>query len=726
MSLQYWVGDFFVDLSRNQVTQKEQSQTIAPKALAVLTLLAENQGKVVSYDEIFDNVWPNTVVTPNTLQRSIAQLRKVLGENSKLQSYIKTHAKQGYSLECDVRWHDENDSYPLSNIKAAIEETDSQPTVNPSEQLSDVSQVSPSISSSARSPITTIIYMVSIIVIIGIIGYQYIAPQKLSQFSISELRTLTSTDHKEYGGIYSPDGNYVVFQRYSDEVCSNKLWAKNTKTQEEIPLTKNFGTYGNHSFSTDGTQLIFIQTVDCSQPTTQKKCYKLMSLDFTQAIKVPQSPNVLLECNNSTIKNSLWLNNNNIAFLQKQLDRWQLVSYSPTENKTHLIYHVDDGNIIDFDYSALHNLIALTRVRNDNTIYIELLNPDGLLISSHQIIYPPEIAKFRLIYPNFTPLANQLVFSTGRQLFTLANDGNITNISLPLDDAIGSPLFNPEGNKMLVIKGHYDSDIVSIPLSEIKIATKETSREIAENHRVERSIFSEDSAAFQPNGDLIAFISQRSGEEQLWVYDGNIPRQLSNFPMDSFIYGIDWATNGQSVLVNVHKELIEVFLDGSEKAISFQHPIIDLFQWDSINNRALSLVRINGIVKFAEIDLNNNQTIIIMDEAVNWALRSENGQLVYTDKMNRFWRSGPAEFKRIKALDDQGKFKQKFIIENNIIYGVNENFQLWSYSLIEDSFQLIGTVPTNVDELSDIKQKQLLMSVRISAKKEVAELILND
>ena len=86
MAVQYWVGDFFVDLSRNQVTQKEQSQTIAPKALAVLTHLAENQGRVVSYDELFAKVWPNTVVTPNTLQRSIAQLRKVLGQDGKQQS----------------------------------------------------------------------------------------------------------------------------------------------------------------------------------------------------------------------------------------------------------------------------------------------------------------------------------------------------------------------------------------------------------------------------------------------------------------------------------------------------------------------------------------------------------------------------------------------------------------------------------------------------------------
>ena len=110
MSLRYRVGDFFVDPSRNQITLNEQPQTIPPKALAVLTYLARNPGKVVSQNELLDNIWPDTVVTPNTLQRSIAQLRKAFGDDRKSQAYIKTHAKQGYSLECEVSWHQELES----------------------------------------------------------------------------------------------------------------------------------------------------------------------------------------------------------------------------------------------------------------------------------------------------------------------------------------------------------------------------------------------------------------------------------------------------------------------------------------------------------------------------------------------------------------------------------------------------------------------------------------
>lgn len=120
MAEQYWIGGFFIDLSRNQITQNQQSQTIPPKALAVLTYLAENQGKVVSHDDLLTEVWQNTAVSPNTLQKSIAQLRKALGDDGNI--YIKTHAKKGYSLECDVRWQNSGNSALASATNNQAEE----------------------------------------------------------------------------------------------------------------------------------------------------------------------------------------------------------------------------------------------------------------------------------------------------------------------------------------------------------------------------------------------------------------------------------------------------------------------------------------------------------------------------------------------------------------------------------------------------------------------------
>ena len=75
----YWVGDYLVDPSRNQIKRFEQTHLLQPKVLAVLNLLASNAGEVVSHEQLMSEVWPNVYVTPNTLQRCIAELRKALG-----------------------------------------------------------------------------------------------------------------------------------------------------------------------------------------------------------------------------------------------------------------------------------------------------------------------------------------------------------------------------------------------------------------------------------------------------------------------------------------------------------------------------------------------------------------------------------------------------------------------------------------------------------------------
>ena len=729
MAVKYWVGDFFVDLSRNQVTQKKQSQTIAPKALAVLTHLAENQGRVVSYDELFDKVWPDTVVTPNTLQRSIAQLRKVLGEDTQYQSYIKTHTKQGYSLECEVRWHDKIDTELSVKPELSLTADKEKPEIDQGNSSSSPYTESTDATNTSRSTLSWLSIFTSII-ILAIISIIYLTQPQPFKLSVGELRSLTATDNKEFGGIYSPDGEYIVFLRYSEKLClESNIWAKNTKTQQEIQLTKNMARYGTASFSKDGKKLVFIETENCSQPMTQKKCYKLMTLDFEQALKTPQSPSLLMECRNSRISKPTWLNNNNVALLQKLSNRWQLVSYSIADNKSTVIYSLKDGNLIDYDYSVKDDLLALTSIHNDSQYYIETLTPNGQVLSSHQIEYPLEIAKFRFIYPNFTPINEQLIFSTGRQLFGLSYQGKITNISLPLDEPMGSPIFHPNGKKMLVIKGYWDSDIATISLSKITKTQAEQFLTISDNNYsiIARSTLAEDDAQYQPNGELIAFKSDRSGEDQLWITDGNSPQQLTSFPIDSRINGQDWAADGKSILVNVNNVLTQVPLnstqDSQQESFPFEYRIEQLFHWSSKDSTALITARIKGILTFGEFNLNNLEFRVITDKKVNWALKSEDGRLIYTDHLDRFWQPGPAEDKLIESLEQQGS-DQRFIIKNNVLYGINEQFQLWSYGLNDNAFEIIGNTPINVDYLTDINQSDILLSVRITAKKEVAELTL--
>jgi DNA-binding winged helix-turn-helix (wHTH) protein len=745
MDMQYWVGDFFIDLTRNQITQKMQSQTIPPKALAVLTYLAKNVNKVVSHNELLSEVWPDTVVTPNTLQRSIAQLRKALGEDK--QSFIKTHPKQGYSLEVEVRWQNSINSTSsdvtsdvLTNNHSSQEGTVDNPQVKESTAPNSAHHSAPS------RVALKLISMVAGFIIIAIIGYQNLTSKQTPQLTFDKLSSLTATDDKEFDATYTPDGNYIVFHRYLDKECVSKIWAKNINTQKEILLTKDWGAYGRHSFSKDGKKLVFLATQPCNQPVTQRDCFDLVSLDFDKSLESPQQPSVILKCKNSILKKPIWLNDGNITLKQRDSNRWKLINYSPSLNKSTDLYVPSDGSLIDYAYSATDDLIAVARIHKDSQQYVELIKPDGQLLSSHPIERPPEISKFRSLYPNFDPVNKQLFFSTGRQLFTLSYEGEVNKINSPFSDRMEQPEFHPSGKRLLMLKGPYDSDIVKVPLNEVAGMGQQTHRsevqtsqyqpdppqsKLSSSNRshhyasFERTNLEEDYALFQPAGKLIAFLSARSGEEQLWVSDGEDSQKLTNFPLDTYINGIDWAEDGKSLLVNANNVLTQVFLDSTQKTFPMEHSVIRLYQWDSKNNSVLMAVRVDGVIKIVEFDLNKSDFREVSDKFVFWTLKSEDGRLILYDHMGQFWKPGPVEPLLIKALNKQGGKSRSFIIKSNTIYDINDNNQLWSYDLNNDDFKILGEVGNDVDYLTDINQTQLLMTIQVSAKKEVVELTLS-
>jgi TolB-like protein/DNA-binding winged helix-turn-helix (wHTH) protein len=73
-----------------------QRIALEPKALRVLTLLVSRAGRLVDKQELLESVWPNTFVEENTLTRTIAILRRELGDSSRDSRLIETVPTRGY------------------------------------------------------------------------------------------------------------------------------------------------------------------------------------------------------------------------------------------------------------------------------------------------------------------------------------------------------------------------------------------------------------------------------------------------------------------------------------------------------------------------------------------------------------------------------------------------------------------------------------------------------
>jgi DNA-binding winged helix-turn-helix (wHTH) protein len=75
---------------------------VEPKAFRVLLYLLRNPGRLIPKDEIVGSVWNDSAVSDNSLTRGIAQLRRVLGDDSREPLYILTVPTVGYRFLCAV------------------------------------------------------------------------------------------------------------------------------------------------------------------------------------------------------------------------------------------------------------------------------------------------------------------------------------------------------------------------------------------------------------------------------------------------------------------------------------------------------------------------------------------------------------------------------------------------------------------------------------------------
>lgn len=742
MAKQYWIGDYFVDLSRNQIRKESEPQTLPPKALLVLTKLAENPGQVVSYDELLDAVWPDTVVTPNTLQRSIAQLRKAfnesgkafsedgealsgnrkalsgnreaLSENREPQDIIKTHSKQGYSLESEVKWQ-------------ALESASSSSHLAPENQAQSLQNNSSSNASNIK-----LLAGVLAVVIVAVVMLVLTSGSETPTMVQGEMRYITATDDKEFDANWSADGRYILFNRYPEKLCINNLWAKDAQTREEFQLTKELGTYVHHSLSPDSQNLVYINQENCEQPVDQNICYRLMSLDFQAALQEPQTGRELLSCENSAIQKPVWVDEQHIVMMQKDAQIWRLVRYSITDASTSGFYQVENGTIQTYRWSAEKQQFAVSALRENGEYYIDMLDASGQLLSSHPVTLAAESPKFMRLRPTFIPDSDKLLFTDRKDLYTLSTQGQVQLQNFNFENVVGSPVFHPNGDRLLLVTGRYDSDITRLAIAYM------TQNDGGENGRInstdnsqsqfevlQRSNAHEDNAKFQPGGEHIAFISERTGNEQLWLTTAETlsqPQMLSALPEGSYVGNIEWNQQGTGVMVLANSELYQVSLQGEQQKYEADYPVLDLFYWDETQQHVIANISIAGLMKFVKIDLKTMDYQLINDKIVNWAVKKPDGPLVFLDHLHRFWQQTPLEDRLLPQLNDKTKRKARFVMYQQTIYSIDKQEQLWSYNLETREFATLGNALYQADYLTDASKDELLFTFVIAAKKEIVEL----
>jgi TolB-like protein/DNA-binding winged helix-turn-helix (wHTH) protein/Tfp pilus assembly protein PilF len=90
-------GDFRLDSTRVEVTHRGQPIALRPKAYALLSYLLAHPGRTLGKRELIAALWPNVVVTEDSLVQCVADLRAALGpEGAHLVTTVPRH---GYRFD---------------------------------------------------------------------------------------------------------------------------------------------------------------------------------------------------------------------------------------------------------------------------------------------------------------------------------------------------------------------------------------------------------------------------------------------------------------------------------------------------------------------------------------------------------------------------------------------------------------------------------------------------
>ncbi len=96
---------------------------VEPKAFRVLLFLLHNPQKLITKEELLDAVWADAAVTESSLTRSIAKLRRAMGDDFQEPRYIATVATVGYRFVCPVEVS-EDDKYGSEPVHVSAETAD--------------------------------------------------------------------------------------------------------------------------------------------------------------------------------------------------------------------------------------------------------------------------------------------------------------------------------------------------------------------------------------------------------------------------------------------------------------------------------------------------------------------------------------------------------------------------------------------------------------------------
>lgn len=509
--MRWQINQFIFCDEKQTLVSEGYSRQLEPMMVELLAYFCQHPNEIISKDRLIENVWQGRIVSDNAVTRIITKLRKVLQDDARKPNFIATFPKKGYKF--------------IANIRLINENKDKQPSVD--------------LDSESRKHLTKrpILLLATLLLIAGPIFWLLNKEQELSlesvgnrEIKMSGSTVLTTDAGNEVQPSISPDGSRISYTSITPDSKTN-LVIKSLNSYKKVYVQHSADeNVGPASWSPDGKQIVYLvaNAKACQYYTRKINGLKLGEPELIYNCKTGSYGSISFTHSN----NKVVFSENNGVGTPYELFELDLIN----KTKTRLNQpNINFSSNRQFDLHPIEDKLLISSSDEQQWVgfYSLDLESEKLHLLFKQNAY--------ICCGIWSHRGDRVVLMDGFPSYQLASydlSGKDKKIIFSASEQIVRPYRHPNGKDYVYVAGRHNKDLKFVDLISGK------SEVIADSSVSDRL------PVFSPNGKKIAYISEATGSEQIWLYDmvKKQRKKLTSFDSHNHYFDLKFSHDGQALI----------------------------------------------------------------------------------------------------------------------------------------------------------------------------------